>query len=397
MQINRKRLYQPLAAALAGAFLLAACGGGQQQGQQGAAPQATPVGVITVQSQSVPLVTELPGRTNPYLIAEVRPQVTGIVKKRAFNEGGEVKAGELLYQIDPATYQATYDSAKAALARAEANVYSAKLMAERYADLVKVNAVSRQANDDAIAALKQAEADVASSRASVDSARINLDFTRVTAPVSGRIGRSAVTAGALVTANQETALAVVRQLDPIYVDVTQSSTEMLALRRQFESGNLKRNADQSVPVKLVLEDGSEYAASGKLAFSEVSVDEGTGSVVLRAVFPNAKNELLPGMYVRARIEQGVRGDAILVPHAAVSRDAKGGALVMVVNAENKVEARPVKAERALSEQWVISEGLKAGERVIVEGLQKVRPGAPVQPQDVAAAPAAAPAAAAAAK
>ncbi|ANQ83335.1 efflux RND transporter periplasmic adaptor subunit [Azoarcus olearius] len=399
MQTPPSLLLKPLAVLVAAALLLTACGG--QQAPAGAPPGggAPTVGVVKVQSEAVALTTELPGRTAPYQIAEVRPQVTGIVKKRAFREGSEVKGGELLYQIDPATYQAAYDSAKASLARAEANLYTAKLKGERYADLSQINAISKQANDDAVAALKQAEADVAAARAAVDKARIDLEFTRVSAPIPGRIGRSSVTAGALVTANQADPLATVQQLDPIYVDVTQSSAELLALRRSLAEGKLQRAGDNAARVQLVMEDGSLYPAEGKLEFSEVSVDTGTGSVVLRAVFPNPKNDLLPGMYVRARFAQGVRQDAVLVPHAGVTRDARGNAVVMVVNGDNKVEARQVRAEQALADKWVVSEGLAAGDRVIVEGLQKVRPGADVQVQEVgAAAPqaaAAAPTAAAA--
>lgn len=379
------RIFPPksLGLMLVSAIVLAACGKGSQPGGQpaGGPPAAPAVSVVAVQTESVPLVAELPGRTAPYLIAELRPQVTGIVKQRQFVEGGEVKAGQSLYQIDPATYQAAFDSAKASLARAEANAYSARLKAQRYADLVKIEAVSKQQNDDAVAALKQAEADVAAARAATDKARIDLDFTRVVSPISGRIGRSTVTPGALVTANQATALATVQQLDPIYVDVTQSSADMLRLKRQVEAGKLQRNGGASVPVRLVMEDGSIYGAEGKLAFSEVSVDQGTGSVTLRAVFPNTKGELLPGMYVRARLAQGVKSDAILVPHAALSRDPRGNALVMVVSAEDKVEARPVQVAQSLGSNWVVTGGLAAGERIIVEGLQKVRPGAPVQAQE----------------
>lgn len=396
MQISRIFPPRSLGIVFASALVLVACGKSNQPGQlAGGAPSAPAVGVVVVHTESVPLVAELPGRTAPYLIAELRPQVTGIVKQRQFAEGGEVKAGQSLYQIDPATYQAAFDSAKANLARAEANAYSSRLKAQRYGDLVKIEAVSKQQNDDAVAALKQAEADVAAARAATDKARIDLEFTRVVSPISGRIGRSSVTPGALVTANQATALASVQQLDPIYVDVTQSSADMLRLKRQIEAGKLQRNGGASVPVRLVMEDGSIYGAEGKLAFSEVSVDQGTGSVTLRAVFPNPKGELLPGMYVRARLAQGVKSDAILVPHAAVSRDPRGGALVMVVNAESKVEARPVKAEQSLGDKWVVTEGLAAGERVIVEGLQRARPGAQVQAQEAGAAPAGAPAAAAA--
>lgn len=388
----------PLVLALAGTFLLAACGGKEPPVGPGAGgPGAPAVTVLTVQAESVPVARELPGRTSPYLIAELRPQVTGIVKQRLFVEGSEVKAGQVLYQIDPATYQAAYDSARANLARAEANVEAARLKAERYAELVKIEAVSKQANDEAAAAQKQVQADVGSAKAALDKARIDLTFTRVSSPIAGRISRSAVTPGALVTANQAAALATVQQLDPIYVDLTQSSAELLRMRRDLESGKLQRTRGDTVPVQLVLEDGSLYGAEGKLAFSEVTVDEGTGSVTLRAVFPNPKGELLPGMYVRARLTQGMQNEAILVPHAAVSRDPRGNATVMVVNGENKVEPRIVKAEQSLGDKWVVTEGLAAGDRVIVEGLQKAKPGSPVQAQEAGAtptAPAAAPAAAA---
>lgn len=379
---------------LLSAFLLAACSGNEQQNAAlgGGNPGAPSVTVVTVEQKAVAVTTELPGRTSPYLIAELRPQVTGLVKQRLFKEGSEVKAGQVLYQIDPATYQAAFDSAQANLARAEASLYAARSTAGRYAELVKIDAVSRQANDEAVAAQKQAQADIASAKAVLDKARIDLGFTRVTSPIAGRIGRSTVTPGALVTANQVTALATVQQLDPIYVDLTQSSTELLRMKRDLESGKLQRASGGAVPVQLVLEDGSVYGAEGKLAFSEVTVDQETGSVTLRAVFPNPKGELLPGMYVRARMAQGVQDNAILVPHAAVSHDPKGNATVMMVDAESKVEARVVKAAQSFGDQWVVTEGLSAGDRVIVEGLQRVKPGAPVQVQDAAAAkPAAAPA------
>lgn len=389
-------LLKPLGAALACAFVLSACSGETQQAAPGgAAPPAPTVGIVVATAEPVQLTTELPGRTAAYMVAELRPQVTGIVQKRLFTEGSTVKAGQTLYQIDPATYRATFESAKASLARAEANVYSARLKAQRYADLVKVEAVSKQANDDAIAALKQAEADVASARAAVEKARIDVGFTAVTSPIAGRIGRSSVTAGALVTANQADALATVQQLDPIYVDLTQSSAELLRLKRDLAEGKLQRVAGKAVPVRLVLEDGSEYASEGRLEFSEVSVDSDTGSVTLRAVFPNPSGALLPGMYVRAQLTQGEVANGILVPHAAVSRDPRGTALVMVVGAEDKVESRPVTAAISRGDKWLITDGLAAGDKVIVDGLQKIRPGATVKPQEAvagAAAPAAAPAA-----
>jgi len=290
----------------------------------------------------------------------------------------------VLYQIEPAIYQAAYDSARANLARAESNVDATRLKAERYAELVKIEAVSKQANDEATAALRQAQADVGVAKAALDKARIDLGFTRVTSPIAGRISRSAVTPGALVTANQAGALATVQQLDPIYVDLTQSSAELLRMRRDLAAGRLQRAGGNAVPVQLVLEDGSLYGVEGKLAFSEVTVDEGTGSVTLRAVFPNSRGELLPGMYVRARLTQGVQDNAILVPHAAVSRDPRGNATVMLVNAESKVEPRIVKAEQSLGDKWVVTEGLAAGDRVIVEGLQKAKPGSPVQAQEAGA-------------
>lgn len=387
------------AAALLSIFMLAGCGNKDHAVAHAASPPPAPVvTVMAVQSALVPLVTELPGRTTPYLIAELRPQVGGIVQQRAFTEGSEVRAGQLLYRIDAAPYQAAYDSAKANLARAEANLQVAKVKAERYAGLVRIQAVSKQANDDAQAALQLAQADIAAAKAALDKTRIDLDHTQVKSPISGRIGRSSVTQGALVTANQAAALATVQQLDPIYVDLTQSSADMLRIRRDLAAGTLQREAKAAVPVTLVLEDGSEYASAGSLAFSEVTVDENTGSVTLRAKFPNPKGVLLPGMYVRARLPQGVRSEAILVPHAALMRDARGKALVMVVDAENKVQARPVQVVQSLDSQWVVTDGLQPGERIIVEGLQKVRPGASVQTEEVARAPAtaAAPAAAPAA-
>ena len=396
MQTPRILPFLTAGTVLTGALLLSACGDGQKQPPAGGPPGIPTVTVVTVQPESVAQIAELPGRTVPYQVAELRPQVTGIVKARLFKEGSEVKAGQVLYRLDPATYQAAYDSARASQARAEANLEAARLKAGRYARLVKIEAVSAQANDEAQAGQKQAQADVGVAKAALDRARVDLDYTRVTSPIAGRIGRSSVTAGALVTANQVAALATVQQLDPIYVDLTQSSAELLALKRALDAGTLTRAGGNSVPVQLVLEDGSAYGAEGKLEFSEVTVDQATGSVTLRAVFPNPKGELLPGMYVRARLTQGVNRDAMLVPHAAVSRDPKGNATVMVVNAENKVEARVVEAVQSKGDNWVVTEGLAAGDRVIVEGLQKVKPGAPVQVQDAAAA-AAAPAAAPAAK
>lgn len=386
------RSFAHVALALTSALVLSACGeqAGQANAQSGGAPKPT-VTVIETQAIAVPLTTELAGRTSAYLVAEIRPQVSGIIQKRVFTEGSEVKAGQVLYQIDPATYQASYDSARAGLARAEAALGQARLSARRHAELVKIEAVSIQANDDAQAALALAEADVAAARAAVKSSKVNLDYTRITSPISGRIGRSTVTRGALVTASQTAALATVQQLDPIYVDLTQSTTELLALRDKVASGKVQA-ANGAIPVTLMLENGRPYAHTGTLAFSEVTVDEGTGSVTLRAELPNPDGHLLPGMYVRARIEQGQATQAVLVPHKAVSRDSRGQAVVMVVTDAGKVEARQVSAEQSLNDQWVITDGLTGGERVIVEGLQKVRAGA-----EVTAEPAPAQADAAAAK
>lgn len=371
-------------------FVLSACEGQGQKANSTAAPPPPSVSVIVAQTQAVPLIAELPGRTVAYLAAEVRPQVTGIIKERKFNEGSEVKAGQLLYQIESSTYQATLANAQAVLARAEANLQSARQTAARYADLVKIEAVSKQANDDAIAAVELAKADVAAAKAAVEKAQIDLQYTRVTAPIAGRIGRSAVTAGALVTANQSEPLATVQQLDPIYVDLTQSSAELLRLRRALAEGQLQGNADGRVPAQLIMEDGSVYGEAGELAFSEVSVDPNTGSVALRAVFPNPRGELLPGMYVRARLQQGQQTSAILLPHAAVSRDPRGNATVMVVNDSNVAESRIIQVARSEGDKWVVTDGVVNGERVIVSGLQYARPGAPVTVME--AAPAAAPAA-----
>jgi membrane fusion protein (multidrug efflux system) len=361
---------------LAGGLILNGCG----KKQPGGPPQAglPEVSVITVKPQRVTLTTELPGRTSAYLIAEVRPQVGGIIQKRLFTEGSDVKEGEVLYQIDPAVYQATYNSAKAALSRAEANLIPIRLKAGRYAELVKINAVSRQDYDDASAALTQAEADVEAGKAALEAARINLAYTKVTAPISGRIGRSSVTNGALVTASQPAALATIQQLSPIYVDVTQSSAELLRLKQNLASGLLKSNGAAQAKARLLLEDGSPYPLPGTLKFSEVTVDQSTGSITLRAIFPNPRHTLLPGMFVRAILEEGVNEHAILVPQRGVTRNPAGNAMVMVVGSEEKVEPRVIKVLRTVGENWLVSEGLKSGDRVILEGLQKARPGTPVK-------------------
>jgi len=361
---------------LTASLLLVACD--KQESAPTAVPQAPPqVGVIVVEAAPISITSELPGRTTPFLIAEVRPQVGGIIRKRLFTEGAEVAEGEVLYEIDDATYRAAVETAQANLARAEANAAAARARARRFEELLRSNAVSRQGNDDAIAALKQAEAEVAGGKAALTRARIDLDYTRLKSPIPGRIGRSAVTPGALVTANQGESLATVQQLDPIYVDLTQSSTELLRLRKALESGRIERTQDGRASVSLILEDGSTYEDTGELAFSEVSVDQGTGTVTLRAVFPNPEQRLLPGMYVRAVLEEGIAPDAIRLPHRAVSRDARGRALAMVVNADNTIEARELAISRALADAWIVSQGLAPGDRVVVEGLQMIRPGAKV--------------------
>jgi membrane fusion protein, multidrug efflux system len=354
--------------------------GGCAKKPASAPPPAGPpeVGIMEIQPQRVALTSELSGRTAPMMIAEVRPQVNGIVQKRVFTEGSDVKSGQLLYQIDPASYQAAFDSARAAQARAEATLGALKLKEERYRDLVKIKAVSQQDYDDAHALLKQSEADVAAAKAAVQTARINLGYTKVVAPISGRIGRSAVTDGALVTASQQAPLSTIQQLDSMYVDVTQSTSDLLRLRQNLAKGVLRKDGANQAKVKLVLEDGSPYPQSGTLKFSEVTVDQSTGSVTLRAIFPNPNQTLLPGMFVRALIEEGVNDAAILVPQRGVSRNAKGEAVVMTVDPEGKVAPRPVKVVRTVGDSWLVSEGLKAGDRVILDGLQKAKPGSPVK-------------------
>ena len=345
-----------------------------------AAPAPVEVGVVEIRPEPLTLTTELPGRTRAHLVAEVRPQVGGIIEQRLFREGAEVGAGELLYRIYPASFQAAYDSAKAALAKAQADIRSVQLKAERYKDLVRIKAVSDQDYDDARAALAQAQAEVEAQKAALETARINLDYTQVRAPIAGRIGRSSVTPGALVTADQTTALATIQQLDPVYVDVQRSSTEWLELQQALKSGRLSHpGADGSVAVRLKLEDGSDYPQTGRLLFSEVTVDAGTGAITLRAEFPNPDQRLLPGMYVRAVLEEGIAQQALLVPQRAVSRDARGKASALVVNADGKAERRDLVTERAVGDRWLVTTGIAAGERVIVDNLQKVKAGALVKP------------------
>ncbi|MDR3737180.1 MAG: efflux RND transporter periplasmic adaptor subunit [Acidobacteriaceae bacterium] len=349
-----------------------------------AAPPPPEVSVLTVHPQRLPLTTELPGRTSSYRVAEIRPQVGGVILQRMFTEGGDVKAGQQLYQIDPASYRASLASARATLAKAQATVRSAQLTVDRYKPLVQANAVSRQDYDNAVASLQQDQADVESGKASVQTAEINLAYTKMLSPISGRTSRSSITEGALVTTGQTTSLVTVTQLDPIYVDVTQPISLLLRLRREFAQGQLKAAGDNQAQVSLLLEDGSEYDQPGKLQFSEVTVDQGTGSVTLRAVFPNPHGVLLPGMFVRERLEEGVNEQALLVPQQAVTHTPQGAVSALFVTTDNKVEPRTLKTDRAIGDKWLISDGLKDGDRIIVEGLQKVQPGMTVLPKEMSA-------------
>jgi membrane fusion protein (multidrug efflux system) len=377
MPRNNELSIRALATASALALLLTACGKG------GGAPQGGPMGgftpqvtVVTLKTQPVTLTRELPGRTNAYLVAEVRPQVSGILKKRLFEEGALVKAGQPLYEIDDAIYRAQLESAQASLAKAQATVAAAKLTAERTQELIKIDAVSKQDNDNAVAAYGQAQADVAAGKAAVTNALVNLSYAHLTAPITGRIGKSAVTVGALVTANQSTAMATIQQLDPIYVDVNQASSEWLDLKQEIDSGRAQSGAADA-PVTIMLADGRTYAQKGKLQFADVTVDPTTGDFLLRAIVPNPNGELLPGMYVRALLDEGVLSKGLLAPQQGIERDPKGNASALVVNADGKVEPREVKVSRTIGDQWLVDDGLASGDRLIVEGVQKVQPGMPV--------------------
>lgn len=367
------RYLRVLSVLFSGMFLLISCGSDKVKGA--AAPPE--VGIITLKPQKITLTTELPGRTRPFRVAEVRPQVSGIILKRQFVEGSDVKAGQSLYQIDPATYQTTYDSAKGDLAKAEANAEITRLTVNRYKPLLGTNYVSHHDYDTAVANSKQGAASVVGAKAALENARINLHYTKVLSPISGRIGKSAVTEGALVTANQSMALASVQQLNPIYVDLTQSSNDFLNLKRQLAKGDLSKGAD-SVLVDLILDDGFLYSQQGTLQFSDVTVDETTGSITLRAIFPNKNQELLPGMFVRARIKEGVKQDAILAPQQGVTRNARGEAIALIVDDKNKVVERTLITGQALGDKWLIVSGLKGGDRLIVTGQQKIKSGMTVK-------------------
>ncbi|WP_028114620.1 efflux RND transporter periplasmic adaptor subunit [Ferrimonas kyonanensis] len=371
-----------MAAVISAALWVTACNS-EGKGPQGpAGPHTTEVNVITVEPQSQEITVELPGRTRAFMKAEVRPQVSGVIEARSFTEGGNVTAGQSLYQIDAAPYQAALISAKADLERAKANEISTRATAERYRELIGSNSISKQDFDLAEAAYLEAKASVEMAKAAINQAEINLAYTKVEAPISGHISRSGVTPGALVTANQSQALAQISQLDPINVDIVQSSTEMLKLKTQLASGALQQSA--TTEVTLILEDGSEYRHPGSLKFAEVTVDEGTGSVTMRAEFPNPDGVLLPGMFVRTRMTVGTDPSAILVPQKAISRTPRGEGRAMVVTADNKVEARNVTTAQAIDHQWRILDGLQAGDKVITEGLQRVRPGASVTIQEITA-------------
>jgi membrane fusion protein (multidrug efflux system) len=359
---------------LAAGFLLNGC---SDKGK-GGPPHPPEVSVVTIQSRPIVVTTELPGRTSAHLVAEVRPQVAGIIQKRLFTEGANVRAGQVLFQIDASLYQAALNNAKASLARSEANLSTIHLKAARLKELLAEKAVSQQDYDDAAAALKQTQADIQFGKASVEVARINLDHTTITAPISGRIGRSSFTEGALVTMHQPQPMATIQQLDPMYIDVTQSTAEILRLRRQLQEGRIEHSVKHLEGVRLLLEDGSEYPWKGTLQFQDVTVDPTTGSVILRMVFPNPKGILLPGMFVRTLIQEGVRKNAVLIPQQAVSRDLKGNPFTFIVDSKGIVQKRPLTLDRTVGDAWLVASGLEPGERAIVEGILKVKPGASVK-------------------
>ena len=378
--MNKNRGLTPLAVVLMLSGSLALTGCDDKPAQQGA-QQMPEVGIVTLKSAPLQITTALPGRTSAYRVAEVRPQVSGIILKRNFTEGSDIQAGVSLYQIDPATYQATYESAKGDLAKAQAAANMDQLTVKRYQKLLGTKYISQQDYDTAVATAQQSNAAVVAAKAAVETARINLAYTKVTSPISGRIGKSAVTEGALVQNGQTTALATVQQLDPIYVDVTQSSNDFLRLKQELANGKLQQENGKA-KVELVTNDGLKYPQNGTLEFSDVTVDQTTGSITLRAIFPNPDHTLLPGMFVRARLEEGVNPDALLVPQQGVTRTPRGDASAMVVGEGDKVEVRQITATQAIGDKWLVTEGLKTGDRVIITGLQKVRPGVQVKAQEV---------------
>lgn len=377
--MNQDQLQPRLAQCLVLCFAVISIAACSKASDKPEAKPAAEIGIITVQQQAQPIVVELPGRTTARMIAEIRPQVGGIIQKRAFTEGSNVKAGDLLYQIEPAIYQAALASADASVQKANASLAAMTSRAARYAELVKLNAVSRQENDDIRASVKEAEADLALAKAALITARINLDFTRIVAPISGRVDISSVTAGALVTANQAAALTMVQQLDPIYVDVTQSSSELLRLKRELASGKLKKTGNNETQITVLLEDGNIYPHKGILKVSGITVNPTSGAVTLRAIVPNKDGLLLPGMYVHARLQEGVNENAVLVPQQGVSRNNRGEPTVLLVNTENKVELRVLSADNTIGNQWLVTKGLKSGDRVILEGMDRIKVGDIVRP------------------
>jgi len=379
MQLNRT-IYKSLKwnvalAVLAAGLLLAGC---DDTGRTQPPPRAPEVAVVTIQPQKVVLTTELPGRTAPFRIAKIRPQVNGLIQKRLFTEGSDVKSGDLLYQIDPAPYQAAYAQARAAVAMAEANLPALRSRVERFKELLTVHAVGQQDYDDADAALRQMEAQLAVNKAAMKSAGINLSYTPIKAPISGRIGKSNVTEGAIVTAYQPVALATIQQMDPMYVDVLQSTADILRLRQRLEDNHLYCNVKGRREVSLLLENGISYPLKGTLQFRDVTVDPTTGSVILRVVFPNPDHVLLPNMFIRAVMQECIAEQGILVPQQSVSRNPKGEPLALIVDAQGKVEQRMLTLDRAIRDKWFVSAGLTPGDRVIVEGIQKVKPGISVK-------------------
>lgn len=379
MRVERVRNGWVVAGAVASLAFVTALGiSGCSRPPAAAAPPPPEVATVELRTSRVELTTELPGRTSPYLVAEIRPQVNGILRERRFEEGSDVREGALLYQIDPAPYQAAVNQAEAALAVAQAGLPALRTRASRLEQLVAIDAAGQQDRDDARAALLQAEANVASAKAAIETARVNLSYTPLRAPISGRIGKSTVTAGALVSVYQPVPLTTIQQLNPIYVDVTQSSADLLALRRRLASGDLQKSETLKNSVQLLLEDGTPYSRRGTLRFRDVTVDPTTGSVSLRMVFPNPDYVLLPGMFVRAVVENAVDEHALLVPQQAVSRDPKGQAIVYVVTPKNEVELRLLKIDREVGDSWLVTAGVSAGDRVVVEGLQRIRPGAQVK-------------------
>lgn len=363
---------------LSALVLLAGCQD-QQQAQAQQAPPPSAVGVVTVAAEALPITNELPGRIAPTRLAEVRPRVSGIVVERVFEQGSQVKEGDVLYRIDPAPFQVKVDSAEATLTRAKAAQLGARQTADRQEQLRRSNVASAQNYDDAVAVLAQADADVAVAEAGLNEAKLNLQYANVTAPISGRIGRALVTEGALVSTTSSQNLATIQQLDPIYADFTQPAADLIRLRKALQDGQLMTGPNEA-EVHLMLDDGSRYPQTGRLLFSEAAVDESTGQVTLRGEFPNTNGDLLPGMYVRVQIEQGIERSAFAVPQQAIQRDAGGQASVLVVNAEDKVEQRRVTVGRALGDRFVIPQGIKAGDRVVAEGFQKTAPGATVKPE-----------------